>query len=96
MSYYSHSPHPSQYAGSHHGHGAPVMYAGSAQGGYLSPQPVYDDGFGGGYGGGQPYVVSAPSSRSRSRHHSSQPYYVSTFRFLVNPSIGNLTTILSE
>lgn len=84
MSYYPHSPHPSQYAGSHHGHGVPVMYGGSAQGGYLSPQPVYDDGFGGGYGAGQPYVVSSPSSRSH-RHHSSQPYYVSTFTIPCGP-----------
>lgn len=75
MSYYPHSPHPSQYAGSHHGHGVPVMYPGSAQGGYLAPQPVYDDGFSGGYGGGQPYVVSTPSSRSR----RSRNWHVSTF-----------------
>lgn len=71
------SPRPSHHSHSHQGHG-PVMYNSSSGGGYLSPQP-YDDGFGGGYGGyggGQPYVVSTPSSRSR-RHHSSQPHYVS-------------------
>lgn len=70
MSYYMPSPRPSL---SHHGQ-QPVVYPSSGNG-YLSPE--YDNGFGGGYGGGQPYIVSTPSSRSR-RHHSSS--YVSIER----------------
>lgn len=64
MSYYMPSPHPSHIA-------PPVMYTSSHHSGrsYLPPQPAYDPGYG--YGAGQPYVVSAPSSRSHrhSRHY---------------------------